>query len=130
MEEKIGCSEFYDIIESKANIWKLNEDFKKNKETFFELIQKTEDYDLVFDKIECKKKLEEFVSKQLAVKLHQHELIEMKGNVITYYQPFKGTTRKVNIEDDHLAENPTLVYNGRLLVIGGNKGYSSSRKVY
>lgn len=31
MEEKIGVSEFYDIIESKAGIWALNEAFKKSK---------------------------------------------------------------------------------------------------
>ena len=60
MEEKIGNSEFYDIIESKASIWALNEDFKKTKEEFDGNISKVEDSELVFDKIECKKKLEEF----------------------------------------------------------------------
>jgi len=28
MEEKIGASEFYDIIESKKDVWALNENFK------------------------------------------------------------------------------------------------------
>ena len=61
MEEKIGASEFYDIIESKAMIWNLNETFKKSKQEFFELVTQAEDYELVFDKIECKKKLEEYL---------------------------------------------------------------------
>ena len=55
MEEKIGASEFYDIIESKAYIWNLNETFKKSKEDFYELVTKAEDFELVFDKIECKR---------------------------------------------------------------------------
>ena len=38
MEEKIGSSEFYDILESKAYIWNLNDTFKKSKDQFFELI--------------------------------------------------------------------------------------------
>lgn len=61
MEEKISASEFYDIIESKAHIWNLNEIFKKSKNEFYELVTKAEDYELVFDKIECKKKLEEYL---------------------------------------------------------------------
>jgi hypothetical protein len=61
MEEKIGASEFYDIIESKAYIWNLNETFKKSKAEFFELVTSAEDYELVFDKIECKRKLEQFL---------------------------------------------------------------------
>lgn len=61
MEEKIGASEFYDIIESKAIVWNLNETFKKSKTEFFELVTKAEDYELVFDKIECKRKLEEYL---------------------------------------------------------------------
>lgn len=91
------------------------------------------DYELIFDKIECRKRLEEYITDKLAVKVHQHELIEVRDRAIYYYQPFKGTRRKVNIEDDKLTENPTLVNTketGRLLVIGGNKGYRSSNKVY
>ena len=133
MEEKISASEFYDIIESKAYIWNLNEGFKQSKSDFFELIQKTEDYELVFDKIECKRKLEEYLNKQLAVKMHQHELIQVKDKAIYYYQPFKNTRRKVNIEDEHLTEKPTLLNTketGRLLIIGGNKHYGSSKKVF
>ena len=37
------------------------------------------------------------------------------------------------MEDDQLRENPTLVNTketGRLLIIGGNRGYRSSRKVF
>ena len=28
LDEKINTSEFYDVIESKAEIWKMNESFK------------------------------------------------------------------------------------------------------
>jgi hypothetical protein len=70
MEEKISTSEFYDILESRKMIWDLNNNFTKSKEEFYELVTKAEDYELVFDKIECKKKLEEFVKTQLAVKMH------------------------------------------------------------
>jgi len=65
--------------------------------------------------------------------VHQHELIEVREKSIFYYQPMKGIRRKVNIEDDQLTENPTLVNTketGRLLIIGGNRGYRSSKKVY
>lgn len=133
MEDKIGKSEFFDIIESKADIWTLNEAFKKSKLEFYDLVNSAEDYELIFDKIECRKKLEEYQTKQLAVKVHQHELIEVRDKSIVFYQPFKGTKRRVNIEDDKLTENPTLVNTketGRLLIIGGNKGYRSSNKVY
>lgn len=61
MEEKISSSEFYDIIESKAQIWELNEAFKKSKEEFYHLVTKAEDYELVFDKIECKRQLEKYL---------------------------------------------------------------------
>lgn len=133
MEEKIVVSEFFDIIESKADIWNLNEAFKKSKAEFYEMVNSAEDYELIFDKIECRNKLQEYITKQLAVKVHQHELIEVRDKAIYYYQPFKGTRRRVNIEDDKLTENPTLVNTketGRLLIIGGNKGYRSSKKVY
>lgn len=133
LSEKIILSEFYDIIENKNKIWQLNESFSSSKAEFYELISSKEDYELVFDKIECKRKLEAYLNQQLAIKMHQNELIDVKGNAIYYYQPFKGTKRKVNIEDDKLTENPTLLNTketGRLLIIGGNKGYRSSRKVY
>jgi hypothetical protein len=42
------------------------------------MVKDAEDTELVFDKIECKKKLEEYVGKQLAVKRHLHELIELR----------------------------------------------------
>ena len=60
MEEKIGKSEFFDIIESKADIWTLNEAFKKSKSEFYDLVNSAEDFELIFDKIECRKKLEEY----------------------------------------------------------------------
>lgn len=133
MEDKIGSSEFFDIIESKGDIWLLNEAFKRSKNEFFDLVKSADDFEFVFDKIECRKKLEEYITKQLAVKVHQHELIEVTSKSIDFYQPFKGTRRRVNIEDDQLTEKPTLVNTkdtGRLLITGGNKGYRSSNKVY
>ena len=65
--------------------------------------------------------------------INESELIEVTSKSIVFYQPFKGTRRRVNIEDDKLTENPTLVNTketGRLLITGGNKGYRSSNKVY
>jgi hypothetical protein len=44
----------------------LNEGFKKYKAEFYELVNSAEDYELIFDKIECKKKLDEYLTKQLA----------------------------------------------------------------
>ena len=70
MEEKIGVSEFYDIIESQAKVWQLTESFKLSKKEFYDLVSSAEDYELVFDKIECKRKLEEYLQKQLAIKMH------------------------------------------------------------
>lgn len=63
MEEKINVSEFYDIIEAKAHIWQLNESFKKSKQEFYDLVSSAEDYELVFDKLECKKKLADYLKK-------------------------------------------------------------------
>ena len=61
MEEKISVSEFFDIIESKADIWALNEAFKKSKTEFYDLVNSAEDFELIFDKIECRTKLEEYL---------------------------------------------------------------------
>ena len=85
LEQKIALSEFFDIIESKADIWQLSEAFKYNKQQFYDIVNSAEDYDLIFDKIECKKKLEEYLKQQLAVKVHQHELIEVRDKAIYYY---------------------------------------------
>lgn len=54
MKEKIGYSQFFDIIESKADIWQLNEAFKQSKQEFFDLVNSAEDFELVFDKIDCR----------------------------------------------------------------------------
>ena len=56
-------SEFFDIIESKADIWNLNEAFKKSKTDFYDLVNSAEDYELIFDKMECRLKLEEYLTK-------------------------------------------------------------------
>ena len=62
MEEKISVSEFFDIIESKADIWALNEKFKQSKTEFYGLVTSAQDYELIFDKIECRKKLNEYLT--------------------------------------------------------------------
>ena len=54
MKEKIGYSQFFDIIESKADIWQLNEAFKQSKQEFSDLVNSAEDFELVFDKIDCR----------------------------------------------------------------------------
>ena len=39
----------------------------------------------------------------------------------------------MNIQDDHLTQNPTFLNTkelGRLMLLGGNQGYRSSNKVY
>lgn len=97
LDEKITLSEFYDVIECKSAIWSITEEFKKNNAEFYDLVKNAEDVELVFDKIECKKKLNEYATKQLVVKRHMHELVELQGDAIYYYQPFTNTTRKVNI---------------------------------
>ena len=88
MEEKINASEFIDILENKAQIWRLMDSFKKSNGEFYEMMKNVQDSELVFDKIECKRTLEGYVKQQLAVKIHTLELIDCKDKVITYYQPF------------------------------------------
>jgi hypothetical protein len=78
-------SEFYDVIECNPAIWKITEEFKKNNGEFYDMVKNAEDVELVFDKIECKKKLDEYASKQLAVKRHMHELVELKDSALHYY---------------------------------------------
>lgn len=63
LDEKITLSEFYDVIECKSEIWKITEEFKKNNLEFYDLVKNAEDVELVFDKIECKKKLDDYVGK-------------------------------------------------------------------
>lgn len=62
MDEKIHASEFYDIIENKTKIWMLNDTFKKNNSEFYDIMKNSIDSELVFDKIECKKNLENYIS--------------------------------------------------------------------
>jgi N-acetylneuraminic acid mutarotase len=67
------------------------------------------------------------------VKVHQQELIEVRDSAVWYYHPFQNEHRRVVIEERKLAENPTVVTTketGRLLLVGGTKGFRSSRKVY
>lgn len=64
--------------------------------------------------------------------MHTLELIDIKDKVMTFFQPFLGAKRKVNIDDEKLSLNPTLLNTkelGKLIVIGGNKAYHSSKKV-
>ena len=65
--------------------------------------------------------------------MHQQELIEVRDSAVWYYHPFQNEHRRVVIEERKLAENPTVVTTketGRLLLVGGTKGFRSSRKVY
>jgi hypothetical protein len=60
-------------------------------------------------------------------------LIEVRDKAVWFYHPFKDEKRRVIIESDSLTENPTVVTTketGRLLLVGGTKGYRSSNKVY
>jgi hypothetical protein len=45
----------------------------------------SQDSDLVFDKIECKKNLEGYVKSNLVIKMHTLELIDVRDKVITSY---------------------------------------------
>ncbi len=62
LDDKINSSEFYDIIECQAVIWQINEKFKLNNQEFYETVKNAEDSEYVFDKIECKKKLKEYLN--------------------------------------------------------------------
>jgi hypothetical protein len=66
----------------------MTQKFEENKKEFHELVNKTLDYELIFDKVDCRQKLEEYVKVQLAVKAHEYELIEVKDQAVYFYQPF------------------------------------------
>lgn len=85
MEEKIQLGDFYDILESKGQIWQVNEAFKSENEEFHELMKNVEDSDLVFDKIECKKAISDYIKNNLILKIHTLEVLEVKEKVIHYY---------------------------------------------
>lgn len=111
----------------------MNKNFEPFREEFQKVVGDTLDYELIFDQVDCRKKLEEYVKQQLAVKPHEYELIEIKDHAVYFYQPFQNTKRRVAIESEHLTESPTLVNtkeNGRLLITGGIDGYSSSNQVF
>ena len=133
MEEKITVSDFYDIIENKGQIWMINDTFTKENAEFYELMGNAQDSDLVFDKIECKKNLENYMKQNLILKIHTIEVLEVLDKGVIYHQPFNGNKRKVNIDDKKLPLNPTLLNAkelSRLMIIGGNKGYRASNKVF
>jgi len=129
MEQQVHDSEFIDIINSEKQVYQMTQKFEENKKEFQQLVNQTLDYELIFDKVDCRQKLEQYVKTQLAVKAHEYELIEVKDQAVYFYQPFENTKRRVAIESEELTEHPTLVNtkeNGRLLITGGIKGYSSS----
>lgn len=133
MLENVEKSHFVDIIESKASVYKWDVRFDKVYEEFKALMDGSPDWELIFDKLECRNKLDEYLKVQLAVKVHQHELIEVRDRAVWFYQPFQDLRRRVVIESDKLTENPTVVTTketGRLLLVGGTKGYRSSNKVF
>ena len=110
-----------------------NQRFNQAYKEFSDLVDNATDSELIFDQLECKLKLKEYLQQQLAVKVHRQELIEVRDRAVWFYHPFKDQTRRVIIESDKLTENPTVVTTketGRLLLVGGTKGYRSSKKVY
>jgi len=48
-------------LKTETEVWLIEEAFKKSKGEFFDLVSSAEDYELVFDKIECKRKLEDYL---------------------------------------------------------------------
>jgi hypothetical protein len=71
MQENVEKSHFIDIIESKAEVWQMNTRFEQAFKEFTDLVDNAKDWELIFDKLECKLKLEEYLKVQLAVKVHQ-----------------------------------------------------------
>lgn len=88
MLENVEKSYFIDIIESKADVWQMNQRFDKAFNEFRELVDGAKDWELIFDKLECKQKLQEYLKVQLAVKVHRHELIEVRDSAVWFYHPF------------------------------------------
>jgi hypothetical protein len=85
MLENVEKSWFIDIIESQANVWQYKKRFDGVYDDFKTLIDGAPDWELIFDKLECKNKLQEYLKVQLAVKVHQHELIEVKDRAVWFY---------------------------------------------
>lgn len=61
MHENVEKSYFIDIIECKAEVWQMNMRFDKAHTEFRTLVDNAQDWELIFDKLECKKKLEEYL---------------------------------------------------------------------
>lgn len=57
MLDNVEKSFFIDIIESKAEVWQMNQRFDKAFNEFKELVDGAKDWELIFDKLECKQKL-------------------------------------------------------------------------
>ena len=53
----------------------------------------------MFDKIECKKSITDYVKNNLILKIHTLEVLEVEENAIKFYQPFNDSKRKVNVAD-------------------------------
>ena len=61
MEQQIYDSEFMDIINSEKNVFQMNKNFEPFREEFQKVVGETLDYELIFDQVDCRKKLEEYV---------------------------------------------------------------------
>jgi hypothetical protein len=61
MLENVEKSYFIDIIDSKAEVWQMNVNFDKAFNEFRTLVDGAPDWELIFDKLECKQKLEEYL---------------------------------------------------------------------
>ena len=70
MEGQIQLSEFVTIINAAKEIKNESEQFKQVREQFKEVVTDTLDYELIFDQVDCRNKLEQYVKVQLAVKPH------------------------------------------------------------
>ncbi len=91
MEQQIYDSEFMDIINSEKDVFQMNKNLEPFRNEFQEIVANTLDYELIFDQVDCRKKLQEYVKVQLAVKPHLYELIEIKDHAVHFYQPFQET---------------------------------------
>jgi hypothetical protein len=61
MEKQIELSEFVSIINAAKEIKQESEKFQKVRDEFRHIVTDTLDYELIFDQVDCRHKLEEYV---------------------------------------------------------------------
>jgi predicted metal-dependent hydrolase len=62
MEKQIELSEFVSIINAAKEIKLESEKFQMVRDQFRQVVTDTLDYELIFDQVDCRNKLEEYVS--------------------------------------------------------------------